>query len=346
MVVGRCATAVSVATAVVWCIVALASGAVAEAAAPSTAISGAGSSLLAPLESEWATGFKAVSSDRVAYSPIDSLNGIDDLLAHNVDFAASDAPLNQAQATDCSSCVQIPWALSAVGIGYHIGGFSGPLRLSGRILAEIYLGQIKMWNNPQIKALNPGAALPNLRITPIYRNDGAGSTYAFTDFLGETDGTWARKEGSPNPEINFPLGDGAQGDFGSSGVLKSINGAIAYIAAPYLAGEHLPAAAVENAAGRFEYPNLRNIQSAAAATTSLGADGTISIVNPPRTATTAYPIATYSYAVVNKKDAKLTAVRAFVEYALTAGQAFGPALDFGAIPATVLAAARAAAQAL
>jgi len=141
-------------------------------------LSGAGSTLVAPILAEWAAAFQAFHGTVVRYDPVGSQAEIRDISSRTVDFAASVAALAHAEASVCQSCYQIPWSLSAIGIGYHVGGIGSTLRLTGGVLAEIYLGQISRWNDSRIKALNPRTPLPALRITPIYTGTSGTRTHS------------------------------------------------------------------------------------------------------------------------------------------------------------------------
>jgi phosphate transport system substrate-binding protein len=309
------------------------------ASAKAASLSGAGSTLVAPLETDWNTGWQSATGSSVTYSPVGSAAGITDVSQRLVDFGASDAPLTPAQETACNHCVQIPWALSATAVGFHLTGIT-TLKLSSKVLAAIYLGQITNWNNAQIKALNQGVTLPNRKITVIFRSDGSGDTYAFTQFLSAVSHTWASKYGS-GTTVPFPTGVGEKGNGGVTTLLTNTNGAIAYVAASYLLGfGGLGAAAVENAAGKFEYPNLKNIASAAASVHSIPANNALPIVNPPKSAKIAYPISTFSYVIVPQNTSKKSLLTSWIAYALTTGQLFGAKLDFPPIPSIVLARAQ------
>ena len=218
-------SSIALRTLVLSLLLVLAAGA-GTAVAATSEILGAGSTLVAPLEAEWAAGFHTQSHITVRYDPVDSAAGIDDVVSKQVDFAATDAPMSPGQASQCTHCGLIPWGVSAIGIGYHIGSLGSGLRLTGSVLSGIFLGTIKRWNDPKIRALNPKLKLPNLKIVPIYRNDGAGTTYALSDFLSRISATWAHKEGT-GTSIPFSAGNGAQGDYGAVGLLKAVNGGIA-----------------------------------------------------------------------------------------------------------------------
>ena len=307
-------------------------------ASASASISGAGSTLVAPLEAKWAAGYASTGTS-VSYQAVGSGTGITDITNGLVDFGASDAPLTSTQQGACPNCVQIPWALTATAVGFHLRGISN-LKLTGPVVAKIYLGQITKWNSPAIKKLNKGVHLPNLAITPIHRSDGSGDTYAFANYLSHVSSAWTSKVGPPATTIGFPVGIGGKGNSGVTGVLANTNGGIAYIAASYLIQTHgLGAAALQNAAGKFEYPNIPNITSAANSLTSVPAGNAVSIVAPPKSARIAYPLSTFTYVIVKKGEANIAAVKQFIAYALTTGQAFGNLLDFAPIPNVVLNAA-------
>ena len=303
------------------------------ASAVAASLSGAGSTLIAPLETDWNTGWQSATGDSVSYTAVGSSGGISEVSSRLVDFGASDAPLTASEETTCNHCVQIPWALSATAIGFHLNGFS-TLDLTGKVLAEIYLGQITNWDNAQIKALNAGLALPNKKITVIFRGDGSGDTYAFTNYLSDVSHAWASKVGF-GTTVSFPTGLHGTGNSGVTAILTNVNGSIAYVAASYLLQAGGGAVAIENAAGHFEYPNLKNISAAADSFRSIPASNALPIVDPPKRAKTAYPISTYSYAILPQTTSKATLLTSWITYALTTGQDFGLKLDFPSIPGFV-----------
>jgi phosphate transport system substrate-binding protein len=307
-------------------------------AAASATLTGAGSTLVAPLMANWTSGFEAGGGTSVKYSAVGSGTGIAQITARTVDFGASDAPLTNEQASACDGCVQIPWALSATGLGYNVPGVR-QLKLSGPLLAEIYLGKIKKWNDAKIKAANPGAKLPGTKITPVFRSDGSGDTYAFTEFLSKVSPAWKGQVGF-STSVGFKAGVGAKGNSGITSTVSKTPGAIGYISASYLIAAGLNAVAVQNRGGSYVYPNLKNIEAAGATVKSVPASNTISIVNPPSSAKKAYPISTFTYAVVPHDAAQKGPLREFLGYAVTKGQAFGASLDFAPLPQVVLAAAQ------
>jgi phosphate transport system substrate-binding protein len=311
-------------------------GLASNAMASGLTLNGAGSTLVAPFEQEWAQGFDSRTGNTVNYSAVGSGTGITDISQRTVDFGASDAPLTSAQAQQCNNCTQIPWALSATGVGYNVPGVGHKLRLTGSEIAGIYLGSITNWDSSAITHSNPGVHLPNLKITPIFRSDGSGDTYAFTNYLSDVSKTWNSKVNFAT-SVQFPKGVSAKGNSGVAALLEQTKGGIAYIAVSYLISQKLDAAAVQNSAGNYEYPNLSNIESAASTVTRVPSSNALHIVDPSKSAKIAYPISTFTYAIVPKSGNKQASLlKSFINYALTTGQHSGPSLDFAPLPKIVL----------
>src|SRR6476659_9784170 len=294
--------------------------------ASAAGLTGAGSSLVAPQMANWINGFEIKEGIPVKYGSVGSGAGIAQITARTVDFGASDAPLTPEQAAKCNACVQVPWALTATGIGFKIPGVK-KLNLTGSILAGIYFGKITKWNDPKIKKLNPQAHLPALTITPVFRSDGSGDTYAFTNYLSKVSPAWK-------------TGVGSKGNSGVTSTVTSTNGSIGYISASYLIAAGLGAVALQNKAGNFELPNLKNIESAASVVKSVPSSNAISITNPPKKATIAYPLSTFTYAIVPHNAPQKGFLQQFLNYAVTKGQKYGAALDFAPLPKVVLSAAK------
>lgn len=313
----------------------------ASARVADVSINGAGSSLVNPLVDSWIAPLGSAYGFDVSYASVGSGTGINDITARTVDFGASDAPLNPSQATACNHCVEVPWALTGTTLSYNLPGIPNDLHLSGPVIADIYLGTITNWNDPQIAALNPKLTLPNLSITAVHRSDGSGDTYAFTDYLQRVSPTFRSTVGN-NTLVNWPGGVGASGNAGVAGVIASTSGAIGYISAAYTIPNHLRVAAIQNAAGYFATPGLKDIEAAALANTTptSTANGVeMHIVDPPKSAKTAYPISTYSYVIVPASSGKAMELRKMIFWALTQGQTYGAKLIFAKIPVPVLAAA-------
>jgi phosphate transport system substrate-binding protein len=297
---------------------------------------GAGSSFVSPLVSQWQKDYPSKTGVNIVYSPSGSGAGIAAISARTVDFGASDAPLTPDQAAGCKGCFQIPWALGGVAMMVHVKtNAHAPLKISGPVLAQIFLGGIKTWDAPAIKKLNPGIDLPSEAIVPVYRSDGSGTSYAFTDYLSSISGTWKSKIGfSTQPA--FPTGVGAKGSSGVAGVVSKTEGAIGYADIAFAITNHIPTMAVKNAAGKFTTPGIKSIAAAAAAFPKVPADNAMHIVNPPKSAASAYPICTYTYVIIPQVTPKAALLKKFVFYALTTGQKLGVPLRYVPIPKTVL----------
>jgi phosphate transport system substrate-binding protein len=296
-------------------------------------LTGAGSTLVAPLMSNWAQDFEARHSISVTYGAVGSGAGIAQISARTVDFGASDAPLTAAQASQCNGCVQVPWGLTATAVAFHLDGVKH-VNLSGPVIAQIYLGQITNWNDKRIAKLNKGVKLPNLGITPVYRSDGSGDTYAFTDWVSRVSAPFKSKVGNAT-SVSFPKGVGGKGNDGVTAVVSSTNGSIGYISAAYVIAHGLNVAALQNRAGKFVYPNLKNIKAAASVVKRVPANNEMHIVNPPKSLPLAYPLSTFTYVIVPKSSPKASSLRLFILYAMGIGQKFGPALDFSPLPGVV-----------
>jgi phosphate transport system substrate-binding protein len=300
---------------------------------------GAGSTLVAPLASQWSNDYSKKTGVMITYGAIGSGGGIAQITARTVDFGASDAPLSPDQAKTCSGCLQVPWALAATLVSYHVDGAPAQLRLSGPVLADIYLGKITNWNDPRIAKLNPGAKLPATKITPVYRSDSSGDTYAFADFLAKLSPTWKAQKGV-STQVNFSTGVGGRGNDGVAAAIERANGAIGYLGISYVSGNKLDYALIRNAAGQFPVPGPASISAAATAVKAIPPDNAISLTNPPASAPEAYPISTFTYALVPESSDKAKTLRDFLTYAIGPGQKFGAKLQFAPLPARVVEAGR------
>ena len=304
---------------------------------PMGSLVGTGASFPFPLISKWIPAVDQAYGINITYSPTGSSAGIAGITGRTVDFGASDAPLSPDQITACKGCVVVPWGLAGTSIPYNIPGIGQRLRLTGPVLAQIYLGEITNWNAAAIRAINPGRNLPDLKITPVYRSDGSGTTYNFTDYLSAVSPAWKSKVGV-GTTVNYPTGIGARGSSGVAGVLKSTAGALTYVDTAYSLSNKFTFAAIRNATGTFTLPGLRNVKAAVSTLpkkiTSLKQ---IKIVDPPKSAgRQAYPISTFTYVIAaTSSGSKAADLRKFIYWAVTRGQAFGPPLLFQPMPTSV-----------
>jgi phosphate transport system substrate-binding protein len=319
---------------------ALAAGIAAGAASAQrqdTVLNGAGSSFVAPLVAQWVAPVGTAFGYSVQYSPIGSGGGVSAIQNRTVDFGASDAPLTPQQFTDCKGCVQIPWALSATAIIYHLDGVKNLLHMNGATLAKIAMGQITKWNDPAIKKLNKGVNLPDQTIAFVHRSDNSGTTYNFTDYLSSSSAEWKSKYGK-GVAVNWA--PGSTGQRGSSGVAAGVSqtpGGLGYVDVAYALSNHLKFFAMQNKSGKYATPGLKGILAAASSDIKPEA-GTneLSIVNPPKKFKLAYPISTYTYVIVPTSSPKAAELRKFLFWAVTKGQSYGPKLLFQPIPRSVL----------
>ena len=301
----------------------------------SSTLVGAGSTLVAPLVSQWQSPYSTDHGVTVTYGAIGSGGGIEQITSSTVDFGASDAPLSPDQAKACTGCVQIPWALAATTVSYNLKGLAKPLRLSGPVIADMYLGTIKAWNDSRIQHLNPGVKLPATAVRPIYRSDASGDTYAFTSYLSRVSPMWKSKVGV-STSVSWPTGSGEAKNSGVASAVQTTPGAVGYVAIGNAVGAKLTYADVQNRAGAFVRPSTKTI-AAAGQTAHFGKDNSASIVDPPASAKTAYPISTFTYVIVPRSSSKLSTIKPFLDYAVTAGQQFAPALEFAPLPQNVVA---------
>jgi phosphate transport system substrate-binding protein len=301
-------------------------------------ITGAGSTLVAPLMSKWQKAYNEETENTVTYGAIGSGGGIEQITNRTVDFGASDAPLTDEQFKEANGVEQIPWALSGTVPAYNVKGAPSNLKLNGKALADIYLGKIKSWNDPAIAKLNPGVSLPSTKITPVYRTDGSGDTYAFTNYLSTVDPEWKSKVGT-STQVKFPTGVGGDGNDGVSAQISGTDGAIGYVGLAYALSNELSMPLVENSAREFPKPGVKSVEAAAAAIDTIGPNNEISLADLPTSAKGAYPIATYTYVIAPLKSEKAKALQEFITWAIgPKGQEFGPPLDFAPLPKQVVAA--------
>ena len=195
------------------------------------------------------------------YSAVGSSAGIAAISARQVDFGASDVPMNATElaAAQGGPVTQVPDALGAEGIAYHLDlPAAARLHLTGPVLAAIFLGQITHWNDPAITALNPGITLPGAPITVVHRYDGSGTTYIFSNYLSSVDPTWAARVGT-GKTLNWPAGEGAEGNGGVTSTVFRTPWSIGYVEQAYSQGLLLPFAEIRNQAGNYVLPSIQTM---------------------------------------------------------------------------------------
>ena len=295
-------------------------------------LTGAGATFPYPLYSKWISVYAAKTGVQINYQSIGSGGGIQQLKQRTVDFAGSDAPLSNEEMKSMPDVVlHLPTCFGAVTLAYNLP--VAGLNLDKETLAGIYLGEIKVWNDPKIAALNKGKSLPSDAITVVHRSDGSGTTYIFTDYLSHVSPTWHDKVGR-NKSVNWPTGVGGKGNEGVAGVVRQQVGAIGYVELAYANKNDLKVAALKNRAGTFVKPTLNSTTEAAAgAAKAMQKDVRVSLVNQP--GKFAYPIvgATYILLYLNQtRGEKTSALLTFLSWAFRDGQSYCKALDYAPLP--------------
>ncbi|HEY1663925.1 MAG TPA: phosphate ABC transporter substrate-binding protein PstS [Verrucomicrobiae bacterium] len=306
-------------------------------ASAQTLINGAGSTFDYPAFTKWFEQYGQTHSDvRFNYSSIGSGGGQKQLLNQTVDFGASDAPMKDEQLSQApGKIIHLPIVAGGVAIMYNLPG-NPKLKLDGDVLANIYLGNITMWNDPKLVALNPGVTLPALQIVPVHRTEGSGTTFIFTDYLSSVNPVWSDSIGKSS-SIKWPagIGLGAKGSEGVAGQVQQTSGAIGYGELAYADESKITYADVKNSSGNFISPAPASV-SAALATAKIPDDFRFSIVNPP--GAEAYPIAGPSWVLIYQKQkdpARGQKLVEFLKWAITDGQKISSTLDYAPLPDSV-----------
>jgi phosphate transport system substrate-binding protein len=301
-------------------------------------INGAGATFPYPIYSKWFDVYTKVDpSVRFNYQSIGSGGGIMMLRNQTVDIGASDAPLNDAQLKQMPAPVfHFPSVMGAVVLAYNLPSVKQKLRLTGPVVADIFLGNIVKWSDPAIAKLNPGVKLPDDPIVTCHRSDGSGTTYIFADYLSKVSPGWASKVGK-GTSLKWPAGLGGKGNEGVTGLVQQTPGAIGYIELIYAFTNNIPFATLQNHDGKWVDASLAGVTAAAAASaTSIPADFRVSITDA--SGADAYPISSFTYLLIYKdqKDkTKGAAIVKFLKWALTDGQKYTAALQYGSLPAAL-----------
>jgi phosphate transport system substrate-binding protein len=277
-------------------VVALAASCITMAAsAQDNTLLGAGSTFVYPLFSKI---FSQYSASKVNYQSIGSGGGILQLTNKTVDFGDSDAPLNADQTAKMSAPVlHIPMTSGAVVVTYNIPGLTKPLNLTGKDLADIFLGKITNWNAAEIKATNKGVNIPDQPIVVIHRSDGSGTSFIFTDYLTKANADWAKKVGKASA-VNWPAGLGAKGSEGVAGLVKQTPGGITYVELAYAKQNNMPFANIQNKGGKFIEPTLDATTQASNVTIPEDSKVSITDTDNPK----GYPIASFTWALIYKEQ--------------------------------------------
>jgi phosphate transport system substrate-binding protein len=300
-------------------------------------LTGAGATFPAPIYGKWFSDYGQGHPVQVNYQSIGSGGGIQQVTAGTVDFGASDAPMTAEEAAKVPGMLQLPTVLGAVTVTYNVPGLSQPLKLSGDVLAQIFLGKVTKWNDPKIAADNGGVALPATNIAVVHRSDGSGTTFVFTDYLSQVSPEWKTAVGS-GKSVKWPTGLGAKGNEGVAGAVKQTAGAIGYVELAYAMQNRLAMASLKNAAGQFVAPSVDATAAAAAGVADRvsGGDFRVSLVNAP--GATTYPISTWTYLLVPphwQDCGKAQAFVGLVSWALSSGGDAAKQLNYAPLPDAV-----------
>lgn len=299
-------------------------------------LSGAGSTFIYPAMGRWTADYQQAHKNvQINYQSIGSGGGIQQVKAGTVDFGASDAALTDQQLAAMKPVLQFPESAGPICVTYNLPGLQQPLRLSPEALAGIFMGTIKNWQDPVIKDANPGVTLPTTGIAVVHRADSSGTSAIFTTYLTEVSKEWATKVGK-GTQVNWPAGNGGKGSEGVTGQLRQTPGSIGYVELTYAQQNNLPIAAIENQAGHYVQPSPASTTAAINGfAAQLQHDPRLPIVNPPATATDAYPISGLTFLIVPKDGSdvdKRQALKDFIKYIVTDGQNVASSLNYAPLP--------------
>jgi phosphate transport system substrate-binding protein len=302
-----------------------------------TQVTGAGSTFVYPVLSAWAADYQKQAGTAINYQSIGSGGGISQVEAGTVDFGATDQPLKSDELAK-NNLAQFPVVVGGIVPVVNIAGLdAGKLKLTGPILADIYQGKIKNWNDPAIVKVNPGLNLPSAAIAAVHRSDGSGTTFNFTHYLSQVSPTWKSGPGE-GKTVNWAGGVGGKGNEGVAGYVKQLPNSIGYVEYAYVVQNHMAYALVQNAAGQFIAPSADSFAAAASTADWKNAqDFNLVMTNAP--GAQAYPIAASTFILVPrqpKDKAKSDAALAFFKYALEKGQDQAKKLDYVPLPADLV----------
>lgn len=317
-------------------LVACNSGGGSGASSENVTLNGAGSTFVYPVMSRWTQAFTQQHSNvHINYQSIGSGGGVQQVRSGTVDFGASDYPLTDKQLGDMKPMLQVPETAGPVCITYNLPELKQPLQLSAEVISGIFLGKITSWQDPQIKKDNPGVTLPSEKITVAHRSDGSGTTAAFTTYLSAVSPEWKSKVGSGG-SVSWPVGLGGKGSEGVTEQVRQAPGGIGYVELIYAQQNNLPVASVRNKAGKYIVPSTDSTTAAIQAYTSeLNKEVRTPIVDPPATATDAYPISTLTFLIIPKDgtdQGKRKMLKQFVEYVIGDGQNTAHTLNYAPLP--------------
>ena len=302
-----------------------------------TTINGAGATFPYPIYAKWAEAYKAKTGVSMNYQSIGSGGGIKQITARTVDFGASDAPLTVEKLNEIG-LIQFPMVMGGVVPVINIAGIkTGELKLSGPVLADIYLGKIKEWNDPAIVKLNPGLKLPQEKITVVARSDGSGTTFIFTHYLAKLSPEFKEKVGN-NTSVSWPAGVGGKGNEGVASYVQRLKGSIGYVEYAYALQNKMAYALLQNKTGKFVKPDSETFQAAAAGADWAGTPG-FNLMLTDQTGENSWPITGATFILVYRKQEKPEVgkeVLKFFDWAYRHGGKLAEQLDYVPMPASVV----------
>jgi phosphate ABC transporter phosphate-binding protein len=311
-------------------------------------INGAGATFPFPLIDTWRVDYKSIKPNvNINYQSIGSGGGVKQFIEKTVDFGATDAPLTASEVQRAPGAVHIPETIGSVVVAYNIPSMPNKgLKLTGPVLADIFLGKITKWNDPKIQSLNPGVSLPGEDIIVVHRSDGSGTTYVWTDYLSNISTAWNEQIGR-GKSVQWPTGIGGPGNEGVANAIRGSPNTIGYIELAYALTTQMPYAYLQNQAGKFIEPTLESTRAAVAATAPTLPKGAaswehISVVNAP--GGDSYPVASFSYLILFKElstnpsidQEKAKALVDFMSWAITDGQQSADDLSYVPLPAEIV----------
>lgn len=307
------------------------------AMAESVMVNGAGATFPYPIYSKWFDEYHNQNPNvTINYQSIGSGGGIKQVVAKTVDFGATDGPMTDDQLSEAPGRIyHIPTVMGAVTVTYNLEGVGGGLKLSGDVLADIFLGKITKWNDSRIAEENAGIVLPDQDIVVVHRSDGSGTTFIFVDYLSKVSREWSAKVGKAT-SVKWPVGLGGKGNEGVAGLIKQTPGAIGYVELAYAKHNDLTYASIKNQSGNYIEPTIESTTKAAEGV-SIPDDFRVSITNSNNA--DAYPIASFTWLLIYKEmDAdKGAAIVNFIKWAITDGQQYAAKLDYAPLPSSVVA---------
>jgi phosphate transport system substrate-binding protein len=302
-----------------------------------TTLNGAGATFPYPMYSKWFSEYNKLHSDvQINYQSIGSGGGIRQVLNGTVDFGASDGPMTDEQLKQSrEKILHIPTVMGAVVPAYNVPGVTAEIKFTPEALAGIFLGKIQKWNDAAITSANPGVKFPDQPIIVIYRSDGSGTTFIFTDYLSKISKDWASSVGK-GTSVKWQIGMGGKGNEGVAGQVRQLQGSIGYVELIYAVENKITYGSVKNAAGNFVKASLDGVTEAAASAPAMPADFRVSITNAP--GKTAYPISSFTWLLIpeQSKDAKKGKILSdFLNWMVTDGQKMTSQLSYAPLPASV-----------